>query len=122
VMLEAMAHGMPVLAGAHFAVPEIVAHDVSGLVFPGENLLYGEDGLCAFDRTLPPPRSFSRALARPSQAYVERIAAELARVAEDSDLHQRLAAGAFERVRSGPLSLGRRRDALGHVYRLALAS
>jgi glycosyltransferase involved in cell wall biosynthesis len=122
VMLEAMAHGMPVLAARHFATPEIVEHDVSGLLFAGENLLYGEDGLCRFERTLPPPRSFRRALAAPSDAYVEELAGHLARVAEDRGLHERLAAGAFERVRDGPLSVGRRREALGEVYRQALSS
>lgn len=121
VMLEAMAHGMPVLAARHFATPEIVEHDVSGLLFAGENLLYGEDGLCRFERTLPPPRSFRRALAAPSDAYVDALAGQLARLAEDRDLHARLSQGALERVRTGPLSVDRRRDALGAVYRRALA-
>lgn len=122
VMLEAMAHGMPVLAARHFATPEIVEHDVSGLLFAGENTLYGEDGLCRYERTLPPPRSFRRALAAPSDAYVERIAGQLARLAEDRGLHEHLAAGAFERVCDGALSVGRRREMLGHVYRQALSS
>jgi glycosyltransferase involved in cell wall biosynthesis len=120
VMLEAMAHGMPVLAARHFATPEIVEHDVSGLLFAGENPLYGEDGLCRFERTLPPPRSFRRALAAPSDAYVDLIAGQLARLAEDRDLHARLADGASARVRTGPLSADHRRDALGAVYRRAL--
>ncbi len=122
VMLEAMAHGMPVLAARHFATSEIVEHDVSGIVVAGENPLYGEDGLCRFGRTLPPPRSFRRALAAPSDAYVERLASSLARLAEDRDLHARLAGGALERVCTGPLSVGRRRDALGQLYRQALSS
>ncbi len=121
VMLEAMAHGMPVLGARHFAVPEIVEHDVSGLVFAGENPLYGDDGLCRFERTLPAPRSFRRALGNPSDEYVERIATELARLADDRELHARLAAGAFERVRDGALSIGRRREELGRVYRQALS-
>jgi glycosyltransferase involved in cell wall biosynthesis len=122
VMLEAMAHGMPVLAARHFATPEIVEHEVSGLLFAGENTLYGEDGLCRFERTLPPPRSFRQALAAPSEAYVERLADSLARLAEDRGLHERLAAGAFERVCDGPLSVARRREVLGQVYRQALSS
>lgn len=122
VMLEAMAHGMPVLAARHFATPEIVEHDVSGLLFAGENALYGDDGLCRFERTLPPPRLFRRALAAPSDAYVERLADSLAQLAEDHGLHERLAAGAFDRVCDGPLSVGRRREALGQVYRQALSS
>ncbi len=121
VMLEAMAHGMPVLAARHFATPEIIEHDVSGLLCTGENPLYGEDGLCRFEHTLPPPRSFCRALAAPSDAYIDRLAGSLARLAEDRGLHERLAAGAFERVCDGPLSVSRRREALGRVYRSALA-
>jgi glycosyltransferase involved in cell wall biosynthesis len=120
VMLEAMAHGMPVLAARHFAAPEIVEHDVSGLLCAGENPLYREDGLCRFERTLPPPRSFHRALAAPSDAYVDRLAGGLARLAEDHGLHARLAIGAFERVCDGPLSVDRRREALERVYRRAL--
>jgi glycosyltransferase involved in cell wall biosynthesis len=119
-MLEAMAHGMPVLAVRHFATPEMVEHDVSGLLVAGENLLYGDDGLCRFDRTLPPPRSFRRALVEPSDAYVDRLAAQLALLAEDRDLHERLAAGALERVRHGPLSVDRRRKALADIYGRAL--
>jgi glycosyltransferase involved in cell wall biosynthesis len=121
VMLEAMAHGMPVLAARHFATPEIVEHDVSGLLFAGENPLYGEDGLCRFEHTLPPPRSFRRALAQPSEAYVDAISNEIARLAEDRDLHARLADGALQRVRTGPLSVGRRRDTLARIYRQALS-
>jgi glycosyltransferase involved in cell wall biosynthesis len=121
VMLEAMANGMPVLATRHFATPEIVEHDVSGLLCAGENPLYGDDGLCRFEHTLPPPRSFRGALATPSDAYINRLASSLARLAEDRGLHKRLAAGAFERVCSGPLSVSRRREALGRVYRQALA-
>ncbi len=122
VVLEAMASGVPVLATRHFAVPELVEDAVSGLIVEGENLLYGEDGLCRFDHTLPPPRSYREALAAPSQAYVARLAAALARVAEEPALHERLAAGALARVTDGPLSMGARRAALAGVYRRALAS
>ena len=121
VMLEAMAHGIPVLATRHFATPEIVEHEVSGWLCAGENPLYGEDGLCHFKRTLPPPNSFRRAVAAPSDAYVDRLADALARLAEDRGLHERLAEGAFARVRDGPLSVPRRREALGRVYHEALS-
>lgn len=121
VMLEAMSHGVPVLATRHFAVPELVEDGVSGLLVDGENTLYGEDGLCRFNHTLPPPRAFRRSLAAPSQAYVERLAGALARVCEDRSLHERLAAGALARVTDGPLSMPSRRAALADVYRRALA-
>lgn len=121
VMLEAMSHGVPVLATRHFAVPELVEDGVSGLLVDGENTLYGENGLCRFSHTLPPPRAFRRALAAPSQAYVERLASALAHVCEDRSLHERLAAGALARVTDGPLSVPARRAALADVYRRALA-
>lgn len=122
VMLEAMAHGVPVLATRHFAAGEIVQDGVSGIVIDAENPLYGEDGLCRFPRTLPPPRSFRRALAAPSEAYVGRLAEALAGLAEERDLHERLAAGALARVTDGALSMARRGEDLARVYRRALAS
>jgi glycosyltransferase involved in cell wall biosynthesis len=122
VILEAMAHGLPVLATRHYAVPELVEDGVSGIVVAAENPLYGDDGLCRFDHTLPPPRSFRRALAAPSQAYVQRLAGGLARVAEERELHESLAAGALRRVTDGPLSVRARQEALERVYRRALAA
>jgi glycosyltransferase involved in cell wall biosynthesis len=122
VMLEAMANGMPVVASAHFAVPELVEDGVSGLVVEGENPLYGADGLCRFEHTLPPPRSFRRALEAPSHAYVERLAEALSRLADEPGLHERLARGALARVIDGPLSVPRRRAALASIYREALAA
>jgi glycosyltransferase involved in cell wall biosynthesis len=121
VVLEAMAHGMPVLASRHYACPELVEEGVSGLLFPAENTLYAEDGRCRFERTLPPPPNFRHALARPSEAYVDSIAQLLGRLAGDEALYARLAAGALERVRSGPLSMAHRRQILAQVYREALA-
>ncbi len=121
VMLEAMAHGMPVLASRHFAVAELVQDGVSGLVVESENTLYGEDGLCRFAHTLPAPRAFRRALASPSDAYVERLARALAAVAEQGELHERLAAGALQSVTEGRLSVARRSEILGRVYSDSLA-
>jgi glycosyltransferase involved in cell wall biosynthesis len=121
VVLEAMAHGLPVLATRHFAVPELVEDGVSGVLVAGENPLYGEDGLCCFEHTLPAPRAFRRALASPSEAYVSRLSVALAGMAEDRDMHERLAAGALARVLEGPLSVSHRQQALGRIYREALA-
>jgi glycosyltransferase involved in cell wall biosynthesis len=122
VIFEALAHGVPVVATRHFAVPELVEDDVSGLLIEGENLLYGEDGLCRFAHTLPPPRSFRDAIAKPTDAYVSRLADALAGLAEEPGLHERLAAGALARVTDGPLSMDARRSALGAAYRAALAA
>lgn len=122
VILEAMAHGLPVIATEHFATPELVEDEVSGLIVGGENGLYAADGLCRFDHTLPPPASFRRALQSPSAPYTERLGHAIARLAADPDLHRRLATGALLRVTQGALSVQRRQDALGRLYRRALAA
>jgi glycosyltransferase involved in cell wall biosynthesis len=117
--LEAMAHGLPVVAPRHLAMTELVEHDISGLLFAPENTLYGEDTRSRYAHTLPPPRRFLAALRQPSDAYVDGIAAALARLAEEPGLYLRLATGAFERVRSGRFSIARRREALGALYAAA---
>jgi glycosyltransferase involved in cell wall biosynthesis len=116
VVLEAAAHGLPAVAANHFALPELVGDGESGLLFEPENTLYASDGSCHFDTLLPPPRSYMDALERPSDRYVDGIAERLALLADDSGLHERLAAAAFERVTSGPFSIERRRDRLARIY------
>lgn len=116
VVLEAMAHGLPVLAPRHLALEETVQDGVSGLLFGAESMLFGADTVLRFRHTIPVPRSYRNALRHPSAGYVAGIAEQLARLAEEPGLHARLAEGAFESVRSGPLSIGRRRTLLGEIY------
>ena len=120
VVLEAMAHGVPALAPNHLALQELIDDDVSGLLFEPENQLYGEDTVCRFPHTLPPPSSYLRALESPSERYVDGIAEALARLAVDDGARERLAAGALESVREGRFAIERRRDALAQIYDAAL--
>lgn len=119
VVLEANAHGLPVVAPAHQSLPDLVTDGQTGLVVAGENPLYRPDGLSRFRHVLPPPRSYLRALQEPSAAYVDRLAEAIVRLAEDPDLHARLADGALAGVREGAFSLERRRASLGAVYERA---
>jgi glycosyltransferase involved in cell wall biosynthesis len=119
VVLEAMAHGLPVLAPGHLALNEIIRDGHTGLLFAPENTLYADDTACRFPHTLPPPRRFLKALGEPSEAYVAGVAAALARLIEDPELHGGLAEGALEEVRSGRFSIQRRREALGGIYAAA---
>jgi glycosyltransferase involved in cell wall biosynthesis len=121
VIMEANAHGLPVLGPDHQAIPELIADDETGLLFGSENPLYGADGLGRFPHVLPPPRAYMDALARPSDAYVDTIVSALARLAEDRALHARLAAGALARVRTGMFSIEQRRELLGRIYAAALS-
>lgn len=119
VVLEAMAHGLPVVAPRHLALNELVQEGRSGLLFAPENTLYGDDTACRFAHTLPPPRRFLEALRNPSDVYVDGLATALARLAEDRVLREELAEGALEEIRSGRFSIRRRREALAGIYAAA---
>lgn len=119
VVCEAMAWGLPVLAPRHLALTETIHDGVSGVLFAPENMLYRADTRNAFRHVLPPPKRYLDALRNPSERYVVGIADAIARLAEEDALHERLAAGAFESVRDGHLSIARRRSALAEVYAAA---
>lgn len=120
VVLEAMAHGLPVVAPNYMALPETVEDGVSGLLFQAENAMYGDDTLIRFRHVLPPPRSYLAALQRPSEGYVRGIAAALVRLAEEQGLYERLAAGAFAAIDTGAHSVERRRELLSDIYAEAM--
>jgi hypothetical protein len=84
-------------------------------------MLWNADTRCQFKHTLPQPEHYLQALRHPSPGFVTGIAAILARLAEEPGLHERLAAGAWESVRSGHLSVSRRREILAEVYGAATA-
>lgn len=120
VTLEAMAHGLPVVAPDYMAMPETVSDGVSGLLFPAENAMYRDDTRIRFRHILPPPRSYLEALRRPSEGYVAGIAERIVRIARDRDLHARLASGAFASIRPGGAhSIERRRELLAEIYAAA---
>lgn len=121
VVGEAMAHGLPVVAPRHLALTETIQDEVSGLLFAPENMLWREDTRCRFKHTIPVPDSYLRSLRNPSEGFVAGIAATLARLAEEPGLYERLAAGSFESVRSGRLSMQRRRALLREIYDEAAA-
>lgn len=116
VTMEAASYGLPVIAPRHLAYAETVQDGRTGLLFEPENMLWNVDGSCRFDQTLPVPKSYLRALEHPSASYVDRIAAQLTRMSEDRAFQQQLAEGALDAVRSGHLSIGRRRAQLAEIY------
>ena len=119
VAMEALAHAIPVIAPRHLALAETVADGTSGLLYAPENMLYGADTRIAFRHTLPVPAHYVDALAHPSDALVQRIAAQIVRLAEDANLYGRLSHGALASVASGALSMRRRRAELAEVYAAA---
>lgn len=123
VVVEAQAAALPVVAPDHHALPELVEHEVSGLLIPHENSLFGPDARPKHRLYIPPavPRSFFRQLEKPSDEYVDSIAGALARLAERPDEYEQLSAGALERVTTGIFSVEHRRRRLAAIYERALA-
>ena len=121
VVLEAMAHALPVLTADHLALGELVRDGENGLLFAPENMLYDAEARLRFRYVLPPPVSYMRALQAPSEPYVASIAAAIGRLADDRGLYDRLSAGALASVSNGPSSMDRRRDALAEAYAVAAA-
>lgn len=115
VVMEAMAHGLPVIAPGHLALNELIGED-SGLRFSPENMLYGDDGMANYPFTMPMPPELIAALRHPSEAHVDGIAEALTRLANDDALYARLAAGALARVAG---SMERRRTELERIYSAA---
>jgi glycosyltransferase involved in cell wall biosynthesis len=121
VVGEAMAHGLPVVAPRHLALTETIEDEVSGLLFPPENMLWREDTRCRFKHTIPVPNSYLESLRAPTEGYIRGIAATLARISEEPGLYDRLARGALESVSTGRLSIERRRTLLEDIYNAATA-
>ena len=119
VVLEAMAHALPVLTADHLALPELVHDGISGLLFTPENMLYDAQTRLRFRHVLPPPKHFMETLQEPSALYVASIASAIGRLASDGELYERLSRGALESVTSGALSMQHRRNTLADVYAAA---
>jgi glycosyltransferase involved in cell wall biosynthesis len=121
VVLEAMAHGLPVIAPDWGPCRETVENQVSGLLYEPEEMLWRDDSSCRFDHTVPLPSRYLRRLAAPSSPLVTRIADTIRQLGEDRETHERLARGAFESVVSGRLSMSRRAELLAEIYDAAAA-
>jgi glycosyltransferase involved in cell wall biosynthesis len=116
VVMEAMSHALPVVAPRHLALTETIHDEVSGLLYRPEHMLWGPDTRCMFPHIIPAPPSYIEHLKRPSAQLVSDIAATLARLESDRELHARLAHGALEAVTTGHLSVPRRQALLGALY------
>jgi glycosyltransferase involved in cell wall biosynthesis len=117
VVMEAMGHGLPVVAPGHLALNELIGDD-SGLRYPPENMLYGDDGLANYPFTMPMPEELIANLRHPSEAHVDGIAATLTRLANDAALYERLSKGALARVTG---SMEHRRAELERIYSAAIS-
>jgi glycosyltransferase involved in cell wall biosynthesis len=121
VFLEAMAHGVPCISTNHFALPEIVRHEQTGLLVAGENSYFDSDGLPRFDPPMSPNHELVRRVQSPSDAYVDRLSGAMERLISDSVLRRSLSDGAFDEVAAGRFSRAHRRAQMKQVYEEAAA-
>jgi glycosyltransferase involved in cell wall biosynthesis len=120
VFLEAFGNRLACAGPRHFAVPEIIDHGRTGLLFETENSNFGADGLPIFDPSGPGRSKLIERLREPSSKYIDGLAETLARLVDDSDFRNGLAAAAHTEVAEGKYSCSRRAQVLLDVYRKAL--
>lgn len=114
VVLEALAHGVPVVALDEFAIPEMVRDGVEGRIVPGYKAKW-------WDERGMPRHSFDALEQMHRPAETERIVADLVAAADDlvrdPGLRRRMGEAGRARVAEGPFSLQAQRDALRELAR-----
>jgi glycosyltransferase involved in cell wall biosynthesis len=118
VFLEAMAHGVPCIATSHFAVPEIITHEKTGLIVEAENSYFDSNGLPEYDSIAPDGELVAR-VREPSSAYVGRLHGAMQLFCEDPRLREALSEGAFQEIERGKFSQATRRAVMQQVYSTA---
>ncbi len=111
-VLEAMAYGLPVVTTNHFALPEMVQHDRSGVLIDidGFDLSRVIEGGYVV-RTMP---------ADLHEHVTEALVGQMVRLVEEPGYAERLALGAIERV-SSVFSFEVRNGKMRDIYRSAVA-
>ncbi|OGS55376.1 MAG: hypothetical protein A3K60_07350 [Euryarchaeota archaeon RBG_19FT_COMBO_56_21] len=109
--LEAMAFGIPCIGTRHFAVPEIIEHEVSGLLVEPPLSFFDRNGMGQSD--LDPGWADNR-------ITVEGLKSALSSLLESTALRNNMGARARQTVLEGKFSVARRNSILKEVYESGL--
>jgi len=116
VLIEAMAHSLPVISTDHYAIPEIVKNKVSGFLIkpalPYENKskwLDGHDYL----------RDYQQAYLK-DRRYVIELTKKMDILISNKKLREKMGRKGFEEVASGKFSITERNKRLSKIYRECL--
>jgi len=120
VLLEAMSYGIACIGSRHFAIPEILDEDKSGLLVEVEVSRFGPDGVPRYEPITGPKHPMMALLRQPSETLVESLVAAIARLAENVDLRTQLARSGYEETLDGRFSFRHRNQLLSECYLNAL--
>ena len=105
--LEAMSHGIPCIGARHFAVPEIISHDVTGIIVEPPLSYFDEKGVGHPELAV---ESYDNA------RTVEELASAIERLVSSASLRERMGASALREVTDGRFSIAKRNALLRSVY------
>ena len=111
VFLEAMAHRLPCIGTNHFAVPEIIENDVTGLLVDPAVSFFDSTGLGH------PEIEIEK---KESPATESQLVSALERVLSSRTLRGSMGRAGFDAVETGKFSVRRRNAILGEVYEKAI--
>jgi glycosyltransferase involved in cell wall biosynthesis len=121
VVLEAMAHGLPVVSTKVYCIPEMVEHGKSGLLVEPPIKWHDENLLYPFHRWPKWENFVSAVRAMDAKPFSAKLAKETEKLILDGTLGRRISSNALSRMKTGPFSIKVRNERLREVYENALS-
>ncbi len=122
VIPEAFSFGLPVISVDSFSTPELVGHEMTGLLVKSFYSSFLEDRSYRYGTIWELGRRRLEDCKRPTEGYVKELAGAMERLIEDGKLRGRLSANARKEALEGKFSPKAWKDKMGRIYGEALSS
>lgn len=122
VILEAFSYGIPCVATDLFAIPEIVTHGKTGIIFRNSVSRFNDKYLPVMLPIKDEHDQMIEKLKNPSPQYLKRFEDALVSLISDRNLIEKLGRSAYAETKSGKFSPVARRQKMESVYTDALKS